>query len=273
VGAEDGPGEVSKLKQGLNAKSCTVAIDQAHQEYYSDPADYSTNTGWGPATDILVRNGYSWSANADALTSGSLKTARMWVIAEPTTHFSDGEVSAVEAFVARGGGLLLLTDFNVEYMNPVAERFGIKFTGVANAWQRITEFHPHPVTDGLASVFWAYGASLSYTGTVPAATIATFGGEPVMTVVEYGKGRVVGIADNEVFARYGFEGIFDPEPNQPRDNERLLLNIAAWLTGCGPKPDMVRLCHKAGPHRVDIEVDPSAAPAHLEHGDTRGPCR
>ena len=219
---------------------CSVLIDTAHgEDTFANPFAYGIPHAWGYAMDLLDANDYDWAANkTEALSTALLSGYDMVVISEPLSSFGASEIQALLDYVYAGGGLLLTTDFNEPIMNPIATQLGVQFLGYGGfiGWVGVDDWSAgHPVTDGVDSVFWAYGSTLSISDP-EVEVLATYGGVPVYASRAYGQGRVVFAADNEIFASYGFHQISDPNPNAPRDNQALWLNTVGWLTGCSSDP-------------------------------------
>ncbi len=215
---------------------CTVLFSISHGENkWSDPYEYSTFHSWGPAADKLTAAGYNWEAHsAGELTLAQLQGYDALVIAEPTSSFTSAEVDAIHAYVAGGGGVLLITDYNEQYINPISSEYGVTFLGYPGiiGWTGITDWATgYAATAGVDSVFWAYGSTLSVTGS-DVETLAWYDGSPVYAQIESGDGRVVFSADNEIFATYGFEQVYDPDPTATRDNSTLWLATMGWLSEC-----------------------------------------
>ncbi|MGM0577276.1 MAG: MopE-related protein, partial [Myxococcota bacterium] len=232
----DGDGYVS-----CDVTPCQVLVSLGHgEDTFSDPYEYDTAHGWGPAVTLLEDNGIAWEGHPGALTADVLSDYRAVIIAEPLQDFAASEVQALQDFVAAGGGLLLVTDHNEQYMNQVAVPFGVGFLGYGGAigWVGVNDWmtDAHPVTTGVQSVFWALGSTLALDDPAVEA-LAWYDGAPVFAQRSYGQGRVVFGADNEIFANYGFEQINDPDPYASRDNEALLLNTVGWLASCPDLPE------------------------------------
>jgi hypothetical protein len=215
------------------ATACKLIFDVAHGEArFSNPDSYTSVGGWAHTRDLLVQGGYSWNVNADPI--AEMAAGAAWIFSEPTENFAPDEIDAIERFVRRGGALMLTTDFDIEFMNPIAQRFGATFTGESTGWVRITDFTPgHPITGGLTSVSWPDGSLLALQDD-RIDVLARYQGRPAIAAERFGAGRVVFVSENEAFSRAGIEGFNDPTGPEPRSNERLLFNIAAWLTGCAP---------------------------------------
>ena len=214
------------LLQALSASSLLaqgrhILFDLSHGEArYSNPYDYQAPSGWGPAMDVLVSGGFTWSPIPEGatLTPETLATGSLLIVAEPLVSFSPDEVEAVLEFVRQGGGLLLANDFNPA-INDLAAPTGVTFLlGPNSGFTTVTDIVPHPVTAGVTQIDWTTGAPL-LVGSA-ATPLAYLLGQPVVAYQEYGLGRILYIGDNEVFSNYG---IHDP------DNTPLLLNMAEWL--------------------------------------------
>lgn len=209
----------------LMAQGRHILFDLSHGEArFSNPYDYQSVSGWGPAMDRLVAAGFTWSPipegatiTPDALSSGSLL-----IVAEPILNFSPGEVEAILQFVRQGGSLLLANDFNPAINDIAAPTDVVFLLGPNSGFTTVTDIVPHPVTEGVTQIDWTAGAPL-LVGT-SATPLAYLQGQPVIAYQEYGLGRILYIGDNEVFSNYG---INDP------DNAPLLLNMAEWLAADG----------------------------------------
>jgi hypothetical protein len=201
-----------------------VLFDLSHQErVFSDPFDYTTPQGWGPAMDALVDAGYTWSAipEGGSITPEALEGASFLIVAEPLTSFTTAEVAAVLDYVNAGGGLLLANDFNAPINDLSAPTDVLFLLGPSSGFATVTDIVAgHPVTEGIDQIDWPIGTPLLVGSS--AEVLASFQGQPILAVQQYGAGRIVYIGDNELFANYGI--------NNP-ENTPLLLNIAAWLAG------------------------------------------
>jgi hypothetical protein len=172
-------------------------------------------------------------------------------------RFTADELDAIEAWVAAGGGLVVLAEEEQDkYGNNVGEltaRFGIE---IANDLVSDYEHHdraPHWVTadltdgraggvDLLARVRQAcfYRATTLRGGTPLARTSATASSphSPLLAVTEHGAGRVVVVADSDLF---GDDCIGD------HDHEALWLNLIHWAA----EPSLARPAERAASVAVD----------------------
>lgn len=175
------------------------------------------------------------------------------------TAFTAAEVSAIRAWVKRGGSLLLLTDHDpVSAANAALTRaFGVESLRevVVDSEHPLKNYYPtnilatrengllreHPLTNGVASVGVFGGQSFRVPkgariiiGVGPKAKAASLG-DAQMVAETFGRGRIVITGDmgmlsaqlmteNGVTAPWGM--------NVPGiDNRQLVLNVMRWLAG------------------------------------------
>ncbi|MHA1339661.1 MAG: Gldg family protein [Promethearchaeota archaeon] len=161
------------------------------------------------------------------------------------SKFSKQEIDAITKWVREdGGGLLLLSHAGGDKgrrsnLSELAEKFGIQFEndqildktknfGIENL-PEITNFTPpHPITEGITSICFRAGSSLSTFGVsaVPVVlsneTSDPFS-TPLIVAVEADKGRVVGCGSYEIF-RDKIAGGFGHD-----QHAKLAENIFNWL--------------------------------------------
>lgn len=120
------------------ARRARVLIDESHSdwEWAGEPFDttsfgiraeynYSCFAGYlGEFCDVRV--------GSDSVTAGGLAGLDVLIVKTPTEAYSRAEISAIVEFVKGGGGLLLIGDHTnlfgmATYLNPLAERFGMRF--------------------------------------------------------------------------------------------------------------------------------------------------
>ncbi|MBP0482790.1 DUF4350 domain-containing protein [Sagittula salina] len=162
------------------------------------------------------------------------------ILKTPTVPFSDDEIDRVEAFVQKGGGLLLIGDhtdlFGMStFMNRLSKRFGIRFRSDdtfslhdegTSQWRR-SAFLPHPIVKDIKSFDYETSASLDVTpraeivmaGHALGAEMADFnnpgffgnihldprdrlGFFPQVVALRHGEGRVVAFSDSTPFSNF-----------------------------------------------------------------------
>lgn len=228
---------------GLPGKT---VFDLAHAEIFSPvktgPLHYSS------FYKRIKRSGEDVYINTDPVTSKSLEGVDTYIIAGPSMELAPDEIAALKDFVNNGGNLLVLLHIS----GPVArltENFGIIVSnfviserdGAINGQSQdfyVTRFSKHPVTDGLKkiAVFGTWGIMARDGARLAAVTSEkawadinrnrTFEeGEPVQSfgivaVNEFGKGKVVVVADDAPFANR-FIG--------EADNKKFAENVIRWF--------------------------------------------
>lgn len=228
------------------APASTTLFDLGHSEIFSPvkegPLHYTTFYG------VLKQSGEEVGINKEPVTSARLARIKTYIIAGPVQPFSGEEISALETFVEKGGNLLVLLHISPA-VAQLTNSFGIivsNFTLGENSGLidnksqdfHVTNFGAHPVTSGVKkiSVYGTWGLMANDPAmTVAATTPKAWAdmdrnrkfdkGEPqqefgIVAVSEYGKGKVVVVADDAPFANK-FIG--------EADNRRLADNIIRWF--------------------------------------------
>ncbi|MHA1792406.1 MAG: hypothetical protein ACTSVI_07155 [Promethearchaeota archaeon] len=187
-----------------------------------------------------------WEFASFPITRHSLQNYDILVF--PCTDFSkftQEEINAISQWVNEdGGGLLLLSHAGGDRgrrtnMSELAAQFGIIFEndqvrdenhnfGIDNM-PEIKNFPiPHPITEGIGSICYRAGCSLTVVGIATQVAMADLDAEPqsatVIAASEPGEGRVVSIGSYEIFRDDISGGI-----NHPYHSE-LAKNIFNWLS-------------------------------------------
>lgn len=135
--------------------------------------------------------------------------------------YTAAEAERVAGFVAAGGGLVIMGSHAEVYpsrLNPVATEFGTTLGGV-DVGGTISNFIPHPVFDGVSSIWVVWGGQL--TATAPSVTAAWDASDRgVVNIAEYYAGRMVAIGDISAW-----ENIAIGEA----DNLRFATNVFDWV--------------------------------------------
>ncbi|HEV3002173.1 MAG TPA: DUF6421 family protein [Solirubrobacteraceae bacterium] len=242
-------------------KVARVLFDEAHSEAWtirpevaaaihpSHPGDAS----FARAADALRLHDFTVAAHASGpLDAAALAGADVLVIAHPSEpawertvpggspRLEREELDAIEAFVARGGGLIVLAEEQqAKYGNNVAElvaRFGVEIGNtVVSDYER---HHRAPswvlaeleAAGGGADLLARVGAACFYRATTvsggrvlaraPATSSAP--GEPLAVATEHGAGRVVVLGDSDLFGDDCIDEL---------GHRALWLNLAYWAAG------------------------------------------
>jgi hypothetical protein len=236
-----------------------VLFDEAHGESWTirrevaeavNPA-HPDDTSYARAAESLRRLGHSVTAHLDGpLGTGTLQEQDVLVIAHPSGErwertagsgspvLSGDELDAVEAFVAGGGGLVVLAEEEQDkYGNNLAELLGRFGVGIGHTTVR-DPGHAHrgvatwvlgerATTDGLLA--GVKDACFYRAGTLSAPRDASVlfassagadpAGAPLAVAVRHGRGRVVVFADSDLF---GDDSIDD------YDHRTLWGNVVTW---------------------------------------------
>lgn len=144
--------------------------------------------------------------------------------------YTAAEITAYRDYVQNGGNLLLLADHHAN--DGLAIGFGIHFQGVTRGPNMLTNYTPHPLTNGVGALFYNVGSGLtSYPpgaqviGRLSAASYldlndnnvkdaAEPSGPSVLGVMTLGKGRIVFCGDANLWLNV-------PQP--------LTNNLLAWF--------------------------------------------
>jgi hypothetical protein len=143
--------------------------------------------------------------------------------------YTASEVTAVQAFVALGGSVLILGDNPSAWVwniNPLAETLGA-MTGVASLVPSDLYFSnlaSHPIFNGIKTLYYKAGGALSTTGVMQAIAWTDGGAEITIGLSE--APCVVVLGDINIFAQ--------PEFFSQADNRAFALNVFNWLASCGP---------------------------------------
>ena len=225
-------GDLSTLDP-VDLSCAKILFDESHDEHnYLDPGDPNN---WGDAwsltawRDTLV----SMGATVDKLQTGPIDSSvlsgyNVLVISCPRTALSAAEVNAIETFVSKGGGLLLISEANhygaydapakIDAISDVFD-ISIDFTETNGPSSNVL---PHEITSGVNTVMWWYGTTVTPSGSAFALIRTADNADDFMAANEYGAGRVVVIGDTNIWAD-------NADGMNTEDNGQLAVNTIAWL--------------------------------------------
>lgn len=217
-----------------------IAFDESHNERGKLSTNFRT------VRQVLESEGYGcWEFSSFPITRQSLQNYDMLVFAcTDSSKYSTEEMEAIATWVKQdGGGLLLLNHAGGDRgrrtnMGELASQFGMLFEndqvlddmnnfGIDNM-PNIKEFPtPHPIIEGINSICYRAGCSVSITGFSQAVALTNASSNPgnvsIIVASEQGDGRVVCIGSYEIFRDEISGGIDQPNHLQ------LLKNIFQWL--------------------------------------------
>jgi len=210
--------------------SATIFIDMTHQNEYSIYwiNREKSDTNLDGMTGQIIRSGIlPILGDRGPITPESLRGHRAVFVICPNAPFSEEEIAAIEDFVEDGGGLLLVEGprkwatsntlwerfglikhrYPLSVNRPILSPFGLPIRLQYGNFR--AAFLPHPITSGITHINMVNPCAVQ--GGFPVAFIENV---PVVNFVEFGKGRVVAIGDDRIFANYMTEyeeKVIDPE--------------------------------------------------------------
>jgi len=148
----------------------------------------------------------------------------VFVIPQARDYYMPSEIDAIKAFVNNGGGLLVIGDDSPYIYVEVTGFAGINWDwdGYYGYTYDIT---PHPVTEGVESVYFASPSSRLLVRRPALGLIRDHYGNVMLAVAEVGKGAVACIADEDSINNYAISYA---------DNLHLAINMIRWLTNRPP---------------------------------------
>ena len=244
-----------------SGKGPAVVVDEKHRNVVS------LKTYFGPVGRFLRKDGYSIASGTEAFTPNGLAKTRVLVIAnaqapegspDGASAFSDAEIAAVEAWVTKGGGLLLIADrapfggparalaraFRVTLDDNTILRKGGdgKPDGVLTIDVSTDGDKTHPVFAGVSAVVYVVGESVDGPGPILRAPAGTYAGptsqaadglpaagKPIILAFSHGAGRVVVIGDAGIASAFGSRGGATHRGISEADNARFVRNTLRWL--------------------------------------------
>ena len=201
---------------------------------------FSISEGYRRFAALLRRENYEVEALTTAITSADLVDVDVLVIQQPRQLDPD-EVEAALAFAAEGGGLFLISDvnrFSTPALNQIAGVYGItdgtepvldnnSKTQGNPSWPIISQFAPHPITEGVGPATFFFTSSQVLAPDAEAIGVAFSDADaippsvPVMVATpECARERVALIGDATLFL---INQIAQPS------HERLAWNTVDWL--------------------------------------------
>ncbi len=241
-----------------------VGFDLSHKERAKIDENYSDLRDYLSSNDLVCYN-----YQEAQITQTTLKSYDIFVLGCPDfAKISNREMSEIENWVKEdGGGLLLLSHAGGDRgrnsnLSELSERFGILFEsdqvlddknniGMENLPVMTVFNPPHPITEGITSLCYRAGCSLTVIGQAISIASSNETSDPfscsLICVSEQGNGRICAIGSYELF-RNRIGGGF-PQDNHPQ----LALNIFKWLVS---------------DYRAELRSD-SSAPAPVAPASTR----
>ena len=235
--------EVPQLRHGL------LLVDLSHRNDFNEGEISSLLarvSDRGHDIEFIGGSRRLVSSERRDLLEENLRQANSLAVILPDEPFSREEVGLVEQFVAKGGRLLLVSDpTRRSDINSLAERFGLIFQpdylfnsvdydiNFQNIF--IQDFRPDEITEGLGRIALYTAGSvkssspgLAYTDANTHSSIVERV-EPHYPIAKGSDGRVLAVYDLTFMV---------PPQNSILDNDRLIANIADYLTNSERKFDL-----------------------------------
>ena len=235
--------EVPQLRHGL------LLVDLSHRNDFNEGEISSLLarvSDRGHDIEFIGGSRRLVSSERRDLLEENLRQANSLAVILPDEPFSQEEVGLVEQFVAKGGRLLLVSDpTRRSDINSLAERFGLIFQpdylfnsvdydiNFQNIF--IQDFRPDEITEGLGRIALYTAGSvkssspgLAYTDANTHSSIVERV-EPHYPIAKGSDGRVLAVYDLTFMV---------PPQNSILDNDRLIANIADYLTNSERKFDL-----------------------------------
>lgn len=224
-----------------------AVFDMSHGEIFK-PFD-ETPGSYSEYYKLYQENGFDVSINEKPIAEDALSNAKVLVIAGPMIKFDKLEISVIKNFVQNGGSLLVLAHISSP-LTDLMQEFNIVISGFVTSEAEnligsssqdffVQDFENHTITKGIRKI--AVFGSWSIISNEPARNVAWTSKAAwsevnknmkfdidyekqerlgVVSAAEYGKGKVVIIADDAVF--------LDKFINTA-DNRLLGENIITWF--------------------------------------------
>ena len=235
--------EVPQLRHGL------LLVDLSHRNDFNEgeiPSLLARVSDRGHDIEFIGGSLRLVSSERRDLLEENLRQANSLAVILPDEPFSQEEVGLVEQFVAKCGRLLLVSDpTRRSDINSLAERFGLIFQpdylfnsvdydiNFQNIF--IQDFRPDEITEGLGRIALYTAGSvkssspgLAYTDANTHSSIVERV-EPHYPIAKGSDGRVLAVYDLTFMV---------PPQNSILDNDRLIANIADYLTNSERKFDL-----------------------------------
>lgn len=199
-----------------------ILWDLTHGVYLSyEPSGY-----YSDLAALLAGEGHGIAATASGLDNVDLSGYSAIVICLGSAWdeaYTPSEVAAIQAFVADGGGLLVMGD-NIgcpnDNINPVSQEFGTTcgISSISPEDLYITNLEDHAIFNGISEIFFRIGGEISVIA--PSSVVASYESYAVVSAAEVGSGRVVVLGDLNCF---------DNTQLSYSQNQAFAINIFDWF--------------------------------------------
>ncbi|MEM0096065.1 MAG: DUF4350 domain-containing protein [Candidatus Bathyarchaeia archaeon] len=150
----------------------------------------------------------------------------VFVIPQARDYYTTDELKAIEDFARSGGGLLVIGDDAPYIYTQITSFAGINWDRSGGYYGYTTDITPHPVTEGVRSVYFDSPVSRLLVSFPAQDLIRDRYGNVMLAVTEVGPGAIVCIADENSIDNYYINYA---------DNLRLAVNMISWLANRPPR--------------------------------------
>lgn len=241
--------EIITLSARVAGRGYEVEFAEPDFAVLKDSPDYLAGGPQGPFSSPGPGSAVG-SGGTDTLEE-KLRRADSFLVVLPQVPYSEEEAALVEKFVRKGGKLLLVSDpTRTSQINTLAARFGLEFRPDYLYNQEeydlnfqniiVREFQPEELTLGLGAITLYAAGSIRSSGT----GLAIAGAGTRSSVLESAD-RLYPIAEGDsrnVLAIADFTFMVPPQ-NSLLDNDRLISNIADYLTSSQREYDLADFPH------------------------------
>ncbi len=223
--------------------------------------------GYQPAVNytslVSLLNGMGFTVDTTAAGVNNVPLANYDVLvvnlgSNWNSAYTAAEVTAIQNFVASGGGLVVLGDNPITpnaNINPVAQAFGGTF-GIADLIDPITNLAAHPIFNGVTSLDLDAGGQVS--AAAPAEVIAWDSlSRGAVAVAQVGVGKVVLIGDINLWTNSYIANV---------DNQLFAQNTFDWLASWLSASPSVGAVPASGYHIVTVTADATNLPPGAYYG-------
>jgi len=176
---------------------------------------------------LLTANGFVVDElKTGPITSTVLADYDILVLPDPEMDFSLSEIAEIQEWVEEGGALVIIPDGGYPMtLNALMAPYGVQMTGGYGGYGITTNITPHPITQGVGSIYvdWVREISVTLPSTLLAWTAELI---PFLSTTD--SGEVVVLSDSNIMDNYGLA---------MADNMQLMLNLFNWV-GIKPEHDL-----------------------------------
>jgi hypothetical protein len=206
----------------------SILVDESHSQQWS----FYSNSRFSEARALLLGQGHTLTnlaGDPGAITESALEGSDVFYSGTLDEPMLDSEVTALQDFVAAGGGVICChdggwsSDTAVGSVNSFLSLYGMQLSGSADYASGITasDFAVHSLTEGVTSAVFDYLRELSQIES-PALDLTNSGVEILGVYDDSSGGWVIVIGDDSQWTNVG-EG--DDADIGDADNEQLTLNV------------------------------------------------